>query len=238
VTLLDEVIEKHGGIDRWAQTQRFTVHASIDGAVLARKGKARTLKDVVLTGQTDEQHLCITGFTAPNKRAVYQPDRVAVETLDGVTLEERIDPRAAFQGHTDVTPWDDLHLAYVCGYASWCHLTTPFLFTRPGFRTEELGPWQEAGETWQRLRVVFPPDIVALAAEQVCYFDELGLLRRIDYDMIDAGGVRLAHYAQAHQSFSGIVLPTLRRAIRLGSDGNASAHPVWIDIEIFDAIFE
>src|SRR3546814_4504928 len=43
-------------------------------------------------------------------------------------------------------PWDLLHLAYFCGYAGWNYLTTPFLFTYPGFETEEIEPWEEEGE--------------------------------------------------------------------------------------------
>jgi hypothetical protein len=37
---------------------------SVDGALLARKGKAGTLKDVVVDGSTRDQFLRFTGFTA------------------------------------------------------------------------------------------------------------------------------------------------------------------------------
>lgn len=137
--LLDEVIETHGGIDRWARIRRFTVHASIDGALFARKGQAGSVKDVVLTGDTRQQRLCITGFTAPDRRAFYQPNRVAIESLDGVTLQQRIDPAASFCIHTDSTRWDDLHLAYVCGLPPGTTSPRRFCSGDPAFRSRSLG---------------------------------------------------------------------------------------------------
>src|SRR5260370_15369665 len=111
---------------------------SIGGVLLADKGKADTLKDVVVDGSTGEQFLRFTGFTAPDLRATYRPDRVPVESLDGQVLAARDQPRAAFAGHTDSTRWDDLHLAYFVGYANWNYLTTPFVLAGEGFVSEEL----------------------------------------------------------------------------------------------------
>src|SRR3546814_3099699 len=76
-------------------------------------------------------------------------------------------------------PWDLLHLAYFCGYAGWNYLTTPFLFTYPGFETEEIEPWEEEGEIWRRLKVRFSPDIPTHCPEQIFHFDAKGLLRRL-----------------------------------------------------------
>lgn len=246
--LLDEVIAAHGGMNLWARLRRFTLHTSIDGELFSRKGKAGVCKDVVISGHTQDQHLWIAGFPAADKRGVYWPDRVAIETLDGTTLEERDNPRQAFAGHDDQTPWDDLHLAYYCGYAIWSGVTAPFLFAGPDFKVQELGPWQPGGgqagggqaggETWNRLHVVFPPDVVSHCSEQTLYFDQIGLQRRADFLETDAGGTSIARHLSAHQTFSGIVVPSLQRATRLGSDGIAIAKPAYIDIEIFDARFE
>jgi len=238
VTLLDEVMDAYGGSDRWARLQHFTFHASVDGALLARKGKRGALKDVVISGDTHDQRVSITGFTSPNKRASYWPHRVVIETLDGAVLEARDDPASAFDGHTDQTPWDDLHLAFFCGYAAWTGLTVPFLFARAGVRTEELDPWQQDGETWRRLKVIFPPDIVAHCPEQIFFFDRDGLQRRVDFQAIHAGGEQITYYTSAHQSFSGIVVATLRRALRLDSNGIAISRPAFVDVEIFDARFD
>jgi len=45
-----------------------------------------------------------------------------------------------------------LQLAYFAGYAMWTYLNIPFLLAGPGVESEELETWQEAGETWRRLK--------------------------------------------------------------------------------------
>src|ERR1700688_1558902 len=111
MTLLEDALNASGGMDRWHQLKRFTVHMSIDGALLARKGKAGLLKDVVAEGCTHTQSLRFTGFTAPDKCALYRPDQVAIEGLNGDLLQVRSNPRAALRTHTEPTPGDGLTLA-------------------------------------------------------------------------------------------------------------------------------
>jgi hypothetical protein len=93
-----------------------------------------------------------------------------VDDAAGQVIEVRDNPRDAFAGHVGETPWDALHAAYFDGYALWTYLTQPFLYTYPGFETAEIEPWEEAGETWRRLRVIFPDHIASHTREQVTYF--------------------------------------------------------------------
>jgi hypothetical protein len=192
MTLLAEVIESHGGADLWRQLRRFSAHLSIDGVLLADKGKADSLKDIVVDGSTRDQFLRFTGFTAPDRRATYRPDRVTVESLDGQVLAARDAPCAAFAGHTDSTRWGDLHLACFVGYANWNFLTTPFLLAGEGFVSEELAPWQGDGQTWRRLKVMFPSRVATHSPEQMFYFDQQGLQRRVEYRCIAASGATFA----------------------------------------------
>ena len=87
--------------------------------------------------------------------------------LDGKPVKDRRNPRAAFDGHTVETPWDDLNLAYFSGYAMWNYLNTPFIFALPGFQTEEIEPWDENGEKRRRLKVAFPDHIATHCPEQI-----------------------------------------------------------------------
>jgi hypothetical protein len=64
MALFDDVLIAHGGMDRWMQVRRFTMHMSIDGALLFEKGKGGALRDIVVEGHTQEQKLHITGFGA------------------------------------------------------------------------------------------------------------------------------------------------------------------------------
>ena len=235
--LLQDALEVYGGIGRWHRLKRFTVHTSIDGALLAQKGKGGLLKDIVAEGETHTQSLRITGFTAPHKCAIYRPDHVAIESLSGDILQACSSPRAAFLRHADHTPWNDLHLAYFCGCLLWNHLTVPFLLAHPDVKTEELPSPRERAEIWRRLRAVFPTSIATLSSEQIFYFDGSGLQRRTDFCATDALDSPFADYASAHQEFSGIVVPTLRRSLRLGPNGAVITKPAYVDVEIFDASF-
>jgi hypothetical protein len=235
--LLEDAIAAHGGMNRWNELQHFSARASIDGALFTRKGHPGALRNVVLEGDTRAQSLQITGFIAPGKRSVYRPDRVCIETVAGEMLEQRDDPRASFAGHTDSTPWDDLHLAYFTGYANWNYLVTPFLMQGPGFVVSEMDPWKEGDEIWRRLHVTFPPEIATHSTEQTLYFDGRGLLQRIDYLAILAGGSRVAHYCWNHMEYSGIIVPTTRRALRVNADGSVVSSPASVEISITSADF-
>jgi hypothetical protein len=167
----------------------------------------------------------------------YEPDRVAIETLDGKVLMERSKPRDAFAGHTLETPWDPLHAAYFAGYAMWNYMNIPFVFARDGFDMEEIDPWSENGETWRRLKVTFPPEIATHSAEQVFYIGADGLLRRHDYDVDVAKGARGAHYIHDYREFDGIMVPRRRRVYIRGPDNKPLPEPLLVSIDISDVHF-
>ena len=144
-------------------------------------------------------------------------------------------PRAAFDGHTVETPWDDLNLAYFSGYAMWNYLNTPFIFALPGFQTEEIEPWDENGEKRRRLKVTFPDHIATHCPEQIFHVNGEGLICRVDYSAPVAGGAPTAHYLSEHRDFSGIKVATKRRALRRNADGTAIPDPVFVAIDIADA---
>jgi hypothetical protein len=233
-SLLADVIDAHGGLDRWSRITTITADLSIGGPIWAAKGWPGALAAERLEIDTTRERSVFTPFTAPDLRSVFEtgPDRVTVETAGGHPVEQRIDARAAFKGHLRSTPWDRLHLGYFIGYAFWNYLTTPFLFTYPGVRTREIGPWREAGQTWQRLAVSFPPSITTHNPEQVFYFDPDGLQRRMDYVTEILGSTLVAHYTSAHRVFDGIVIPTRRRVFRRNPDGSSNLNLPSIAIDV------
>jgi len=159
-SLLKLATEAHGGVDRWNQLTELKAHLSVTGGIWHVKGRPDVLKDIRIELPLHEERL-ITHFVGQNKRFVFTPDQVSVEDEQGHPIENRDDPRCAFEGQSYETPWDDLHVAYFDSYALWTYLTIPFLYTYPGFVTEELPPWQEEGEEWRRLKAVFPENIAA-----------------------------------------------------------------------------
>jgi hypothetical protein len=237
MTVLERAIEAHGGATLWSRLRRFSAHLSIEGALFTRKGKPGALKDVIADGSTRQQSLRLTGFTAPDRRAIYGPDRVTIESLEGRVLAERQNPGATFASQADSAPWDDLDLAYFSGYSVWNCLMSPFLLTSPGFVCEEIEPWAGEGEVWRRLKVHFPADVVTHSPEQIFYFDARGLQRRADYRGLAADGAPVASYMWAHQECSGILLATHRSAHRIAADGLIVGQPA-VTIDVLDAAFD
>ena len=235
MALLDDAIDASGGIARWNSLSRFTLHLSVGGTLFASAGHAREFKDVTAEGSTRAQSVRFTGITGGEHSGSFQPDAITIESPDGEVLRTWQNPSLVFPEADPPALADELRLVFFCGVAIWNYLTNPFLLAHPDVVTEELTPWRENTETWRRLRAQFPPHLITLAPEQIFYFDENALQRRTDHDLF---GAKVAHYSWAHDSFGGIVLPTLRRAQTLRPDGTAIAKPVLMDVEIFDAVFE
>ena len=235
MALLDDAIDASGGLARWNSLSRFTLHLSVGGSLFSDAGHASEFKDVTAEGSTRTQSVRFTGITGGEQSGAFQPDAITIESLDGQVLRTWRNPSLAFPTNGTHALADELHLVFFCGVQIWNYLTTPFLLARHDVVVEELPPWQESRETWRCLRAQFPSRLINLASEQVFYFDENALQRRTDHDLL---GARVAHYSWAHESFGGIVMPTLRRTLTLRPDAVVIAKPVLIDVEIFDAVFE
>jgi len=171
----------------------------------------------------------------PIVAATSPPTRVWIEDRECRVVEERADPRASFAGHVFETPWDRLQLLYFTGYANWNYFTAPFLLTQSGVNVREIGPHEEHGETWQRLQVQFPSTVPTHSAEQTFYFNEKGLLQRLDYVAEIAGAVG-THYCFDHASFSGLVFPTLRRVVGLTPTGPLISGPTVVLLLVSDIV--
>jgi hypothetical protein len=235
--LVDLAVEAHGGPRRWAEISRFRLAMSIRGAIWAMKGKPGLLDDVTVEGQTRQQALKITPFPHPGQYATWAPDRETIEADDGTLLDERADPAASFAGHTRQTPWDDFHVVYFASEANWNYAVAPFIFSRPDFATEEIEPWREDGQVWRTLLVTYPEDVVAHCRRQTYYFDDAGLLRRIDYAVDILGGGPAVHYPSDYREFDGIMVPTRRRVYVRNQDGSPARESTSIAIDVTDATF-
>lgn len=235
--LRDRIIDAHGGIARWNKVKTIEGDMSITGGLWARKGWPDGLKNVHVTAAAGNQWISYRPFINASMRSSCTPDHTVIETLDGKPIKDRRNPRAAFDGHTVETPWDDLHLAYFSGYAMWNYLTTPFIFALPGFQTAEIEPCGEDGEQRRRLKVAFPDHIATHCAEQIFHINGEGLICRVDYSAPVAGGAPTAHYLSDYRDFSGIKVATKRRALRRKAGGTAIPDPVFVAIDIAELNF-
>jgi hypothetical protein len=229
--LLQTALSAHGGLKRWGELSAITVAASITGAIWFVKGQGDYLKNVVITAYTKKQKL-VTDFPGQDKRFVFEPSRVVMKRADGTTLQTREHPEESFAGHNRETPWDDLHVAYFQGEALWTYLTTPFLYTYDGFVTEEIAPVQVDGETWRRLKVLFPNHIKSHTREQISCFGPDGLLRRHDYTVDILGGAPGLNYASDYRKVGQIVIPTRRRVYAYQGNYQPVMEPLLVVIDM------
>jgi hypothetical protein len=229
--LLDLAVKAHGGLNRWNKVKAIKVAASITGAIWFVKGKGDVLKSVVLTADTREERLTVD-FPGQNKRAVFEPSRIVIETAGGTLIDARDNPEASFEGQERETPWDDIHVAYFVGEALWTYLNTPFLYTRDGFLTEEISSIQVEGETWRRLKVTFPDNVKSHSKEQISCFGPDGLLRRHDYTVDILGGATGLNYASDYRDVDGIIVPTKRRVYAYEGDYQLVKEPLLVAIDM------
>jgi hypothetical protein len=229
--LLDLAVKAHGGLDRWNKVTAIKVAASITGAIWFVKGKGDFLKDVVLTAETRNERLTVD-FPGQNKRAVFEPQRIAIETLDGTPIQARDNPEKSFEGQQRETPWDDIQVIYFVGEALWTYLNTPFLYTHEGFVTQEISSIQVEGETWRRLKVTFPENVKSHTKEQISCFGPDGLLRRHDYTVDILGGATGLNYASEYRDVDGIIVPTRRRVYAYEGDYQLVKEPLLVAIDM------
>jgi hypothetical protein len=234
--LLRAAVEVHGGLLRWSQLKTVKASLSITGAIWRLKGKPDMLKDISIEAELHRERLT-THFNGQGLCTVFEPNRLTIQTESGRLMDSRDDPRSAFRGHTRETPWDDMHVAYFSSYALWNYLTIPFLYTYPGFMTEELAPWQENGEQWRPLKVVVPDSIASHSREQVVYFGPDGLLRRHEYTVDVMGGASGLNYAADYRNVDGIVVPTKRRVYAADANKQKIPEPVLVAIDTRDISF-
>ena len=230
--LKDLAIEAHGGLDRWRQFEQVSADLVQGGVLWALKGQPRTLERTTVTVGLKQEWASHAPFGADGRRSRFASGRVALEAEDGTVVDELLQPRASFIGHTLQTPWTELQLAYFAGCAMWTYLNTTFVLAWPGVETEELEPWPSEEGAWRRLAVRFPANIATHSAVQTLYFDDDGLLKRHDYDVEIAGNTPGAHLVSDYAEVSGIKFPTRRRIFARQPDGSFSPEPLVVSIDL------
>jgi hypothetical protein len=235
--LLQSAIEAHGGLERWTNVQTIVVAASITGAIWAVKGQPDYLANIVMRVDTNKQRVA-TDFPTENKRLTFTPDRVTLEAPPGKLILERDDPETSFAGQARETPWDPLQVGYFQGEALWTYLNTPFLYAQPDFVSEEIGSIQVEGETWRRLKVIFPDRIRSHTREQISCFGPDGLLRRHDYTVDILGGATGLNYAFDYRNVGGLMFFTKRRVYAYQGDYERVPEPILVNIDVSSITLE
>jgi hypothetical protein len=233
--LLDRIIEAHGGMSYWNSLEAVDAVISASGFLFTAKRRP-VLDHVRMRAWTREPRFAFYDFPRTGQIAeLIGTNEVRISDAKGSVLDRRVDPRSEFRALRRLFSWDNFDLIYFAGYATWNYLTTPFLLGREGFIVEEIGPGPGALSSLNRLRVIFPDDIPTHCREQVFYFDEQHLLRRLDYTAEVVGGwAHAAHLCDDYRTFGGIKAPTKRRVLPLLFGNDPLPGPTLVAIEVHD----
>jgi hypothetical protein len=229
--LLAFAAEAHGGLARWNEVSSVKIDVSIGGAIWDVKGQPDVLSDIVMVADTQRERVT-TSFVGQDLATIFEPDRVVVQRSDGTVLETSDDPEAAFEGQTADTPWQAIHVAYFSGEALWTYLNTPFLYTQARFAKQEIGSIEVDGETWRRLKVIFPEEVKSHTREQIFCFGPDGLLRRHDYSVDILGGATGLNYASDYREVDGLMFPTTRRVYAYEGNYLLVPEPLLVSVDI------
>jgi hypothetical protein len=241
--LLTAVLDAHGGLKNWAHVTKITAQMSLGGPFWGARGWPDVYSDQTVTIDPHREHITFAPFTGPDRMSLLElnPERVAITNLEGALVEQRINPRKSFPTDFDgaSTPWDAVQVAYFTSAAVWNYLTGPFAFTYPGVEAAEIAPWSEDERNiWRRLAVKFPESIANHNADQVFYYDEKFMLRRMDYSPDVTGSPPVAHYTYDPKRFEGFVFPTRRRVLLHDANGVADQGFVPITIDVTDVTID
>lgn len=234
--LLELAISAHGGLDGWKRLQSLRANVAIGGALWDLKGLPGVFKNTRVELKLHSQHV-VTHLLDTGERIDFTPGRISLESRTGATIEARNDPRSAFAGQSADSKWDRLHAGYFCSYALWGYLTTPFLYSDPGFDTREVDPWTENGERWRVLQVTFPDTLAAHTRTQYTYFGEDGLVRRHLYTVDVLGGAPGANYAFDYRTVNGVMIATRRRVVAYNESRQKIDKPVLVSIDLSEIEF-
>ncbi|MDX1707681.1 MAG: hypothetical protein R3274_03705, partial [Desulfobacterales bacterium] len=185
--ILEQVIERHGGMDLWSAVDTITMHARTGGVALPLRFKFGAFNSYKAHIRAQKPYVRITPHPRQGMQGIFSENTVRIESENGKIIQERTSARKAFKDWRHKIWWDHLDAIHFAGYALWNYLTTPFLLCRPQIQLQELSPWQENNESWQRLQVTFPPDVLTHCPQQIFYFDDGGLLKRHDYTALVFG---------------------------------------------------
>lgn len=236
--LLADILDAHGGLDRWNQYHKVEATIVSGGGLFQFKGIPQDPTPRRMCVWLHEERSSVFPYGAPDQRTMFTPERIAIEKLDGTVVAQRYAPKDSFAGHQMNTPWDPLQRAYFNGEALWTYLTTPFLLAMDGVRVEETEPLPEAGETWRVLRAFFPASIDTHSQIQDFFFGEDLKLRRHDYTVNIAGGFGAAQLTSDYIVANGMHLPTKRRAYTRGPDRRLILEMLMVSIDLSEVRFE
>lgn len=238
MTLLDDVIEAHGGRAAWERARAVRARVRCGGLLLRTRLPGNRFREGLVEGRIGEPVSSAGPFPRAGVHGVFDHGAVRLETDDGELLESREHPRGLFFGASGLRRnlrWDALDATYFAGYAWWNYLNAPYLLAREDVRVAEIEPWDQRGETWRRLEARFPAGLDTHSPVQTFYFDSALMLRRHDYVAEVVGRwARAAHMCADHVEAGGLTFPTRRWVRPIGPGNRPLPAPTLVSLQLFE----
>lgn len=217
-SLLQDVTDAHGGLERWRRFQGIASTIVTGGGLWAVK-RVRLLRTPRrVTSEFRRQWMRETPFGEPGLTMTWTPRHVEIADSKSRIIAERDDGRDSFDRSFNGR-WDQLNLAYFNGYAMWIYHAVPWVLTEPGYESNEIAPIEYQGETLRGLAVRFPEGVHSHTREQRFFFGEDGLLRRHDYEVDVWADTPAAHFVSDYVDVNGLKYPTRRSVFARRPDG-------------------
>jgi len=236
MSLLDDVLEAHGGRERWAAAKTIRADIRSGGLLLRTRVPGNGFADARIEVDLDRVRSSAEPYPQQGELGVFDAGAVRIESASGEVIEERRDPRPYFFGRSGLRRnfrWDRLDAAYFAGYAWWNYLNVPYLLTREGMKVSEGEPWHAGDEVWRRLEAEFPAGLDTHSRVQTFYYDAKFRLCRHDYvpDIISRRA-HAAHMCADHVFADGLLFPTRRWVRPIGPGSRPLPFPtlVWLEL--------
>src|SRR5215470_14730482 len=102
--LLSEILDAHGGMDRWNEYHKVEATIVSGGGLFQLKGIPQDPAPRKMRVWLHEERSSVQPFGAPDQRTMFTPERLTIEKLDGSLVAQRRAPKDSFAGHQMNTP--------------------------------------------------------------------------------------------------------------------------------------
>lgn len=234
-TLLQEVLNAHGGVTRWESVNLIQASFSAGGLAFASRMQPFALRNLRFSIQPHARKLVLHGYSGAGRYGVWTPTEV--KTIDelGATRSLRTMPRSRFARFRSNFYWDHLDLLYFAGYALWNYVCFPFVLNCAGVSVLESQPSDT--KNTRSLIATFDDDFPTHSRRQVFFINDRGLLTRHDYtaDVIGSWATA-AHFCEDSIVVDSIRIYTRRRVVPRLNGQFVIPFPtlVWIKIDDVD----
>ena len=212
-TLLQRIMQAHGGFNRWQQVESVQVDINIFGPILITRFKSPWLSNITANIFTDRPYVSFHNFPEQDMTSIFDGFDVYIYNAnDRVISEKNFSADTSLKNKARLH-WDHMDLVYFLGHAMWNYICTPFMLNTEHFDCVQGDDWLDKdGRRLNTLDVRFPENIPSHCRQQTFYFNQQSLLQRIDYRTDSFGPVSIGtHYCDHHKTVDGFVFPTHRQ---------------------------